>query len=228
MLLITLKFNAQTLDSFFSNTTTFLNKNVFEGKVDYLAVQKEIEELDKLIDLSNNINLSNMSDNEFKSFWINIYNLLVIKGITNNLKINSPLDIDGFFDKILYEVGGKNITLNDIENELLRKKFNDPRLHFVLVCGAMGCPVIINEAYLPATIDEQLESQTKLAINDADFIKIYRKKKKVLVSEIFKWYKEDFTINGTEIDFINTYLNNPISSDYNLSYYSYNWNLNIK
>ena len=210
MLLITLKFNAQTLDSFFSNTTTFLNKNVFEGKVDYLAVQKEIEELDKLIDLSNNINLSNMSDNEFKSFWINIYNLLVIKGITNNLKINSPLDIDGFFDKILYEVGGKNITLNDIENELLRKKFNDPRLHFVLVCGAMGCPVIINEAYLPATIDEQLESQTKLAINDADFIKIYRKKKKVLVSEIFKWYKEDFTINGTEIDFINTYLNNPI------------------
>lgn len=228
LFLLSINLNAQDLESFFTQTNDFLFKNVKDGKVDYYNIKNDLKALDIIIGMSNDLVLEDVNDNEYKAFWINIYNLCVIKGITNNLKINSPLDVNGFFDTITYQVGGKKITLNDIENKLLRDKYNDPRFHFVLVCGAIGCPELIDTAYMPNTIDQQLEAQTVKAINNSDFIKINRKKKKVEVSEIFKWYKEDFVINGTEIDFINLYLKEPISSKFKLSYYSYNWKLNIK
>ena len=100
-----------------------------------------------------------------------------------------------------------------IENKLLREKFNDPRVHFVLVCGAIGCPPLINYAYRPDTLEKQLDAQTRSAIN-GNFIKVHSKKKKLEVSEIMKWYRSDFIQNGTtEIDFINTYRNEKLSED---------------
>ena len=107
---------------------------------------------------------------------------------------------------------------------MLRAKFNDARFHFVLVCGALGCPPLISEAYMPETLDAQLTQQTQKAIN-GNFIKV--SKNKVEVSEIMKWYKADFTQNGqTEIDFINAYRNTRISKQLKLSYFPYNWNIN--
>lgn len=228
LLVISVNLNAQTLESFLTETNNFLSENVIRGKVDYYNIKKDINTLDKILAISNDLDLENISDNEYKVFWINLYNLCVIKGVTNDLKISSPLDVNGFFDVITYKVGHKNITLNDIENKLLRDKYSDPRFHFVLVCGAIGCPILINEAYMPDTIEQQLEAQTIKAINNPEFVKINRKKKKIEISEIFKWYKQDFVMNGTEIDFINLYLKEPISSKFKLSYYPYNWKLNIK
>ncbi len=102
-------------------------------------------------------------------------------------------------------LAGKQITLNDIEHKLLRAQFNDARFHFVLVCGAIGCPPLINQAYLPNILETQLEKQTTLALN-GDFLKVNLKKKRVEVSQIMEWYKDDFTKNGkSEIDFINKY-----------------------
>ena len=108
----------------------------------------------------------------------------------------------------------------------LRAKFKDARFHFVLVCGAIGCPPLISKAYLPNTLETQLETQTKIALNGT-FLKVNTKKKHVEGSEILKWYKEDFTMNGTkELDFINKYRTEKIPSNFKLSYFTYNWNLN--
>ena len=140
--------------------------------------------------------------------------------------MNSPLDKKGFFDEKTYSLGGENVTLNTIENKLLREVFKDARFHFVLVCGAIGCPPLISKAYLPKTLDSQMTKQTKLAINGS-FLKINTNKKRVEVSQIMEWYKGDFTMNGsTEIDFINTYRTEKISTDYKLSYFPYNWKTN--
>ncbi len=153
----------------------------------------------------------------------------VIKGIINNFPTKSPLDDKGFFDKTKYKLAGKSITLNDIENTILRAEFKDPRFHFVLVCGAIGCPPLINEAYMPGTLDALLTKQTKLALNGNYFIKVNDKKKTVEGSEIMKWYIEDFTMNGgSEIDFINTYRDEKVPSNYKLTYSKYDWNLNKK
>ncbi len=95
-----------------------------------------------------------------------------------------------------------------------------------MVCGAICCPPLINKAYFPNILEAQLETQTKIALNGS-FLKVNIKKKPVEGSEILKWYKEDFTMNGeTEIDFINKYRTDQILNDFKLSYFSYNWNLN--
>lgn len=216
---------SQDVNTFFSKADTFFKSYVSDGKVAYSEIHSNQDGLNELLMLAKNVSVSKSDANNYQAFWINIYNLSVIKGIINNYPIKSPLDKAGFFDKIKYGVGGKNITLNDIEHKLLRGQFNDARFHFVLVCGALGCPPLINKAYLPNTLDAQLEKQTELAINGG-FIKVNVKKKRVQGSEILKWYKEDFVQNGSEIDFINTYRTEKIPSNYKLSYFPYNWNIN--
>ena len=184
---------SQNVDSFFTKTNSFLNKNVVEGKVAYNTIFKSQDELNEILVLAKSISLTKNDKLRYQAFWINAYNLLVIKGIIDNYPTNSPLDIAGFFDKTKYNIGSENITLNDIENEILRSEFKDPRFHFVLVCGAIGCPPLISEAYLPKSLNNQMDKQTSIAFN-GDFLKINNKRKRVEVSEIMKWYKEDFTL----------------------------------
>ncbi|WP_299130237.1 DUF547 domain-containing protein [uncultured Winogradskyella sp.] len=218
--------NAQDLNTYFSKVDAFLKTNVKAGKVDYKSIHSDPSALNELIRIAEGLVVKSSEANNYQAFWINNYNLGVIKGIIDNYPTKSPLDNTGFFDKTTYNFGGKKMTLNDIEHKLLRAKFKDPRFHFVLVCGAIGCPPLINEAYLPNTLNTQLDVQTKKAIN-GEFLKVNTKRKKVEASEIMKWYKEDFTMNGkTEIDFINTYRKDKISDDYKLSYFPYNWSLN--
>nr|WP_272022049.1 DUF547 domain-containing protein [Olleya namhaensis] len=218
---------AQTLDDFFIQTDAFLKAHVAKGKVDYKAVKENSETLTSILTIANKVSVTKADAKNYQAFWINAYNLSVIKGIVDNYPIASPLDKSGFFDKTTYSLAGKKVTLNTIENELLRGNFKDARFHFVLVCGAIGCPPLIAEAYMPKTLEAQLEQQTKLALNDDYFIKVNDKKETVAGSEIMKWYNEDFVQNGmTEIQFINKYRTNKIPENYKLTYFTYNWKLN--
>ncbi|ARV10107.1 DUF547 domain-containing protein [Winogradskyella sp. PC-19] len=217
---------SQSLDKFFSQADAFFKTNVKNGKVAYAEIHKNQTTLDALLEIAQDVSVSKNDANNYQAFWINAYNLSVIKGVIDNYPTKSPLDDADFFDKTTYSLAGKNITLNDIEHKLLRPVFKDPRFHFVLVCGANGCPPLINKAYLPATLDAQLEEQTVKAINGS-FLKVNIKKKRVSASKIMEWYKEDFTMHGkTEIDFINKYRTEKIPVKSKLSYFEYNWNLN--
>ena len=218
--------SAQNVDIFFEKMDAFLKKNVENGKVDYASIHTDPSNLNELLVLAEGISVSKDDAQEYQAFWINAYNLSVIKGIVDIYPTNSPLDSKGFFDKTTYNLAGKNITLNDIEHKLLRGQFKDARFHFVLVCGAVGCPPLINKAYLPNTLETQLENQTKLALNGS-FLKVNTKKKRVQASQIMEWYKEDFTMNGkSEIDFINQYRTEKLEGKYKLSYFPYNWKVN--
>ncbi|MCF6306494.1 MAG: DUF547 domain-containing protein [Flavobacteriaceae bacterium] len=218
--------HSQDVKEFFNKADSFFNANVVNGRVAYSKINYKQGSLNELLDLANSIIVDKNDANTFQAFWINAYNLSVIKGIIDNYPTNSPLDNAGFFDKTKYSLGGKKITLNDIEHKLLRAQFNDARFHFVLVCGALGCPPLINKAYLPNTLNEQLDKQTKIAL-DGSFLKVNTKKKRVEASEIMKWYKEDFTRNGaSEIDFINIYRTEKIPSTFKISYFPYNWSIN--
>jgi hypothetical protein len=220
--------NAQDASVFLDKLDLFLKMNVAEGKVAYTNIFENQNDLNELLVLAGSISISESDENLYQAFWINAYNLAVIKGIIDNYPINSPLDVDGFFDTTVYKLAGKQISLNDIEHKLLRAKFKDARVHFVLVCGAIGCPPLINNAYMPDTIEAQLTQQTRIALN-GDFLKVDVNKKRVEVSEILKWYQEDFTQNGlTELDFINSYRNEKIPTNYKLTYSTYNWNLNTQ
>lgn len=217
---------AQNTSSFFSKADAFFKEYVVKGKVNYSGINADKTKLNEVLGVAKGITVSKSNADTYQAFWINAYNLSVIKGIVDNYPLNSPLDKKGFFDKTTHSLGGKNITLNDIENKLLRETFNDARFHFVLVCGAIGCPPLISRAYLPETLNSQMEKQTKIALNGS-FLKVNTNKKRVEVSQIMEWYKGDFTTNGkSEIDFINTYRTEKISTDFKLSYFPYNWKTN--
>ncbi|RZN82995.1 MAG: DUF547 domain-containing protein [Winogradskyella sp.] len=226
IILVGTNLQAQDLNDFFSQSDVFFKANVRNGKVAYSKINDNPESLNAVLALAEGISVTESDAKNYQAFWINAYNLSVIKGIIDNYPTKSPLDNSGFFDKTTYSLGGKQITLNDIEHKLLRPKFKDPRFHFVLVCGALGCPPLISKAYLPNNLDAQLEAQTKKAINGS-FLKVNIKKKRIVASKIMEWYKEDFTMNGSsEIDFINKYRTEKVPAKSKLSYFEYNWNLN--
>lgn len=217
---------AQELTEFFSKSDNFFKSYVKSGLVDYSAIKANPTGLNDVLSLAREISVSKSEPEKYQAFWINGYNLHVIKGIVDNYPVKSPLDISGFFDKTKREIGGKQITLNDIENKLLRENFShEARFHFVLVCAGLGCPPITNEAYLPIKLESQLQQQTELALNNPNFIKV--KGKKVLVSQIFEWYKVDFTQEGkNEIQFINEFRTEKLDAKAKLGYYPYDWTLN--
>ncbi|EAR00499.1 DUF547 domain-containing protein [Maribacter sp. HTCC2170] len=216
----------QDKESFFSDSNSFFKTNVENGRVNYKSILDNPSELNAILLLAKEIRVSKEDADEYQTFWINGYNLLVIKSIIDNYPVKSPLDKAGFFDVTSHDIGGEQITLNDIEHKMLRAVFpNEPRFHFVLVCAGLGCPPIINKAYLPNTLNSQLEEQTKYALNDPNFIRI--NKNKVKISQIFEWYKGDFTKEGKSLlDYINQFRTKKLPEKSKVSYYPYNWALN--
>ena len=206
---------------------TFFKNNVHNGKVDYSSIKSnELVKLDGLIKMTKNAVQSNKIDQQ-KANYINLYNLLVIKQIVKNPTVSSPNEIQGFFDKNKFVINGVKTTLNNLENKIIRPLFNDPRIHFALVCGAIGCPPIQKFAFQKEKLEEQLNKVTFEAINNPNFIKIETNGKSAQISEIFKWYIEDFGGKSNDIiNFINKYLTRQKKTISSISYYPYNWSLN--
>lgn len=215
-------FAQNPMDDFYSKADAFLQKQVTNELVNYKAIQANPAQLNELITYIKEY-YPEGGDGGLKAFYINAYNLLVIKQIVDNYPIASPNDVPGFFDGTKFQIGALHVTLNQLENNILRKDFKDPRLHFVLVCGALGCPPIANFAYRPENLDEQMNAQTKKALNNPKFI--YEKDGKIQLSQIFNWYKEDFGSTSEMLGFINGYRNVKFEGK-SMSFYPYNWALN--
>ncbi|MEM7381060.1 MAG: DUF547 domain-containing protein, partial [Bacteroidota bacterium] len=114
---------AQGTSDFFNKADTFFKTYVKDGRVSYKDIKANPAALDELLQLAKGITVSENDAANYQAFWINSYNLLVIKGIVDSYPVKSPLDIGGFFDKKKYDIGGTSTTLNDLENKLLRAKF---------------------------------------------------------------------------------------------------------
>ncbi len=220
---------AQQKEQFFKNVDNFLQQHVNDGLVDYGSISENSSQLQSIVAEIESFDVNTLNSIEEKAFYINAYNILVIQGIVTNYPISSPQQVGGFFDGKKYKVGNQQLTLNQIENDILRKRTKDARLHFVLVCGALGCPKIINRAYLPETLDQQLETRTKISLNDSYFIRVEEGNNSVLISEIFKWYKEDFVREYPNVlAYINNYRSEKIPSTFKSGFYNYDWTLNQK
>ncbi len=216
---------AQKIDQqFFTKANSFFAKEVENGLLDYSSL-KSNSELKSLIAIVENADLSSTDDATKKAFYINAYNLHVINQGVDGYPIQSVQDIAGFFDRKKVKVAGDQTTLNNLEKQKLLKPYKDGRLHFVLVCGALGCPPITDFAYLPEKLDMQLDQQTSLALNNPNFIRV--EGNKTGLSQIFKWYTGDFGgSTKSVISFINKYRSSPIAENTKTSYYDYDWALN--
>jgi hypothetical protein len=214
----------QDLNSFFKDADAFFSKHVSGNKIQYAAIKEDPKKLTDLTNFIASVDVSGYSDVQLKAFYINSYNLLVVKTVIDNYPIARPLEVAGFFDVIKQKVAGKKTTLNNLEKKELLQKYDDPRLHFVLVCAAVSCPPIANFAYMPDNLEEQLETRTKAAMNDGVFIKVDDFAGSVQISQIFDWYASDFKPNVNA--FIKKYKTTPLPSDVKPTYYTYDWTLN--
>ena len=215
---------AQPLNDFLDQTDDFLKEVVVKDRVNYRFITKNNTSLSELVQSISTMPIDQLQEQERKAFLINAYNLLVIKIVSDNYPITSPQKISGFFEKIKHNIGSHTWTLSELENNHIRKNYQDPRIHFVLNCGAVSCPPITNFTYRPSILDQQLEEQTRLALNDSNFI--YQKNEKNYLSYIFKWYAFDFKSVGGALAFINQYRSPKLNSDQPVIYYPYDWLLN--
>jgi hypothetical protein len=216
----------RTLPVFFAATNEFLESNVKNGSVNYKEIKNKQKDLNDLVNyLGQQQQFANVASE--KAFYINAYNILVIKGIIDAYPVKGPMAVPNFFDKKIYKVNAAAVSLNNIENDILRKKFPDARLHFALVCGALSCPPLPSFAIKPEKIETQLTELTTRSIRNNKFTRLDAKNRKAAVSMIFNWYKDDFIADsGSVLNFLNKYLASPIAAQTNVTYYDYDWTLN--
>lgn len=145
------------------------------------------------------------------AFWIDAYNAYTIRHVLDVYPIASPKDVGGegrksFWDqefiplgKLFPEAGDRKLSLNDLENRILRPKFKDARVHAVLNCASRGCPPLLAEAFVAERIEEQLDLRVEKWLADPARNRYDRDEKRLRVSRIFDWYEDDFVRDGDSV-----------------------------
>ncbi len=208
------------------------------NRVRYSAVDEaDRRKLDGYIERLSNIRVTDLARDEQFALWVNLYNALTVAAVLDHYPVDSIRDIDispGWFSdgpwgKKLVTVEGRELSLDDIEHRILRPVWQDPRIHYVVNCAAMGCPNLMAEPYTADDLETQLNRQAHAYINhprgarfeDGDLV----------VSSIFDWYREDF--GGTEQGVISHLLEcaepalaERLEQADGIDDYDYDWGLN--
>lgn len=205
--------------------------------VDYPGIKKDPAYGKLIADLKSFSPATLKTQKEKMAFWINVYNIMAVKMVVDHYPVKSIKDAGSLFSSVWKKkvgvVGGKEVTLNDIEHEILRK-MGDPRIHVAIVCASVSCPDLRDEAYTADKLDAQLDDQfEKFLENRGKGLKVNRKTKRVYLSKIFDWFEEDFEPKGGVLSFLSRYvpkvhqriLQKGIAK---VSYLDYNWDLNKK
>jgi hypothetical protein len=211
-----------------------LNKYVKDGVVDYQGFKNDEALLDQYLGALENIEVNSLSRDEQFAFYVNAYNSWTIKLILSAYPgIDSIKDLGNIFkspwEKEIVRIDGKVLTLDDIEHEILRAQFKDPRVHFAVNCASKSCPPLISEPYRGSTLDRQLDDATRTFINDPE--SNYLKGNNLYVSRIFKWFSEDF--NDDIVGFFLKYAEGDLKKELEaqkdklkIVYLRYSWSLN--
>ncbi len=181
--------------------------------------------------LSNNPPSNSWSKNEKLTYWINVYNAFTVKLIVNHYPVTSIKDIkkgipfiNSVWEMDFFEIGGKEFNLSTVEHDILRKEFDEPRIHFAIVCASKSCPRLLNEAFESENLEQQLERQAIDFINDSS--KNRFDKNEIYLSPIFKWFRKDFTKNLGLRQYVAQFAKSDFSESAKLTYTKYDWSLN--
>ncbi len=197
-----------------------------DGSVNYRGIKGEMPRLDNYIgELQRFPPKEDWTRDEQLAYWINAYNAFTIKLILNHYPTTSITNIDGGkpWDTKWIELDGKSLSLNDIENVIIRPQFKEPRIHFAVNCAAKSCPPLANLAYTKDNLESLLELRTSAFINDPAYNDLTGKSAKV--SKIFEWYGEDF---GDVAQYLNRYMRMKRPPITKVEYQEYDWSLNGK
>lgn len=184
---------------------TMLATYVTDGMVDYDAFQRDARFTAYLAQLER-VEVAALPRNEQLAYWINVYNAFTIQLLNSRKERTSIRNINKVLGVTLkspwaepiVKADRRTLTLDDVEHEIIRKRFKDPRIHVALVCAAMGCPPLRSEAYDASRLDAQLDDQARRFLAQTAKNHVDVKSGTVYGSPIFTWYREDFggTLQG--------------------------------
>ena len=216
-----------------------LQQYVKDGQVDYIGLKEKEAQLDAYLAYLAITDPAQMAQNDQFAFYINAYNAYTIKLILKNFDTGQPpasiKDIGSFFSKPwsikFVKIAGKTYTLDNVEHDILRLTFKDPRVHFAVNCASKSCPPLVSEPYSGSTLDQQLDDGARAFINDTQENRL--EGTTLYVSAIFKWFKEDF--QNDPVSFFAQYASENLkkklaahTGQINVKYLDYDWSLNGK
>lgn len=171
------------------------------GRVDFAGLQQDRGALDRYVATVAKVSPESHpelfpTEAHALAYWINAYNALAMVGVLERPGLQSVNDIKvEFFYGTRYPVGGRRLDLYRMENGVVRKQFDEPRIHFALNCQSGGCPTLPQHAFHPETLDAELATVTKRFVTNPEKVRL-ADDGAVEMSEIFKWYAEDFEALG--------------------------------
>lgn len=221
--------SAQSFDQTYSSFNHLLETHVADGRVDYRGLKSDPQPLASYLARAGAVKepeFNAWNQSEQLAFLINLYNAATLQLIIDYYPVESIKKIGTFFkgpwDQPVVSLFGKTITLNELEHGIIRKRYNEPRIHMVLVCAAKGCPPLRSEVYTADQLDAQLDDQSRIYLSSPDGLVIERTAGVARISSIFKWYGDDFP---SVESFIEKHSGESIKG-LKIRYLSYDWSLN--
>lgn len=205
-------------------------------RFDYAAIHQtpaDLQRLREYIRTLGKLDPSGWERAHALAYWINLYNAATLMLVLDHYPVESIKDIGTLFSspwkKEVVTVNGQKLTLDEIENAIIRKQFNDARIHFALNCASLGCPPLANRAYTGDQLETQLEAATGRVLSDANWVRITPKE--LQITRIFDWYEEDFVkAAGSVREFIVRYRpadrDKILDKNRKIEYLDYSWQLN--
>ena len=195
-----------------------------QGFVNYKGLVNEKDALRKYLDrLEAKPPRHSESRQAHMAYWINLYNAATIYQVLLHYPIKSIKEIDRgkVWDKKWIRRSATKISLNQIEKEILLKKYKDARLHMLINCAARSCPALLNRAMTADNVEHYLNERTRKFVKHKNHNNV--KADALHLSQIFQWYADDF---GNIQKFIAEYSDVKVSPNARVYYKKYNWALN--
>ena len=218
-----------------------------QGLVRYAVLAKDRAQLDAYVDSLGRYSPESHPDrfptHEHElAYWINAYNAFTLRGVIDAYPIASVKDafaLSGFFNRQTFVAGGQEMTLDHIENKIIRPTYQEPRIHFAVNCAALSCPQLENRAFTAPDLDARLERALMRFAQDPNHVRLQGKK--LHLSKLLDWYGEDFSVwfppgrpnpenMPTIVNYLRPYLPSDLAAglteDIAVEYNDYDWTLN--
>jgi hypothetical protein len=232
--------SAPSFDPTHAPFSAVLGRFVTNGSVNYAGLKREPADLNAYLNRLATITtaeFANWPKAERLALLLNLYNAQTLRLILEHHPIRSIRNIGvlpgAAWKRPIVRWGGKTLSLDQLEHEQIRPVFNEPRIHFVLVCAAKGCPPLRGEPYLAAKLEAQLDDQARVFLGTTVKNRFDPKAGVLWLSPIFDWYGRDFGADSAGIiRYVTPYLPADAraelarASKVEVRFTDYDWSLN--
>jgi hypothetical protein len=237
---------ARAFDHTHAAWTEILRSCVRADGVDYAALKEDPLRLERYLAELHAVTPDetlHWSEKQRFAFWINVYNAHTLQKVVQHYPLGSIRDLDTalglktVFDQDFIPMRGfhpdgkdRDLSLNDVEHGILRRKFKDARVHAAINCASASCPPLLGEAFVAERLDEQLDEAMRAFVTDGKRNHFLRDKNRLELSRIFEWFAEDFERDAGSVEEYLVRFAAPEDAEFvrqaKVSYLAYDWDLN--